>query len=165
MASRATTGSWPWAPEVTADSLLASQHEGRRRFLELVADLRPELHRYCARMTGSTADGEDIVQDTLARAYYLLPEMTELPAFRTWLFRIAHNRALDHLKRYLTNYARIPDWSLAPAWLEGREVIAHRPSRALRARYQVELNVFCQERTHAVPFAVIEQGDIARHKG
>jgi RNA polymerase sigma-70 factor (ECF subfamily) len=66
----------------------------------LVADLRPELHRYCARMLGSTADGEDIVQDTLARAYYLLPEMEELPALRPWLFRIAHNRALDHLRRY-----------------------------------------------------------------
>ena len=82
------------------DSLIAVQHEGRRRFLELVADLRPELHRYCARMTGSVADGEDIVQETLARAYYLLPEMDEVPAFRPWLFRIAHNRALDHLGRY-----------------------------------------------------------------
>jgi RNA polymerase sigma factor (sigma-70 family) len=82
------------------DSLIAVQHEGRRRFLELVADLRPELHRYCARMTGSVADGEDIVQETLARAYYLLPEMDEVPAFRPWLFRIAHNRALDHLRRY-----------------------------------------------------------------
>jgi RNA polymerase sigma-70 factor (ECF subfamily) len=82
------------------DSLIAVQHEGRRRFLELVADLRPELHRYCARMTGSVADGEDIVQETLARAYYLLPEMEEVPAFRPWLFRIAHNRALDHLRRY-----------------------------------------------------------------
>jgi RNA polymerase sigma factor (sigma-70 family) len=85
---------------VADDPLLAAQHEGRRRFLELVADLRPELHRYCARMTGSIADGEDIVQDTLGRAYYLLPEMNELPAFRPWLFRIAHNRALDHLRRY-----------------------------------------------------------------
>jgi RNA polymerase sigma factor (sigma-70 family) len=82
------------------DSLIAVQHEGRRRFLELVADLRPELHRYVARMTGSVADGEDIVQETLARAYYLLPEMDEVPAFRPWLFRIAHNRALDHLRRY-----------------------------------------------------------------
>jgi RNA polymerase sigma-70 factor, ECF subfamily len=82
------------------DSMVAVQHESRRRFLELVAGLRPELHRYCARMTGSVADGEDIVQETLARAYYLLPEMDEVPAFRPWLFRIAHNRALDHLRRY-----------------------------------------------------------------
>ena len=82
------------------DTMLSAQHEARRRFLELVANLRPELHRYCARMTGSITDGEDIVQETLARAYYLLPEMDQMPAFRPWLFRIAHNRALDHLRRY-----------------------------------------------------------------
>jgi RNA polymerase sigma factor (sigma-70 family) len=74
--------------------------EGRRRFLALVEDLRPDLHRYCARMVGSLADGEDIVQDTLATAYYELSSLNELPALRSWLFRIAHNRALDHLRRY-----------------------------------------------------------------
>jgi RNA polymerase sigma factor (sigma-70 family) len=51
-------------------------------------------------MTGSIADGEDVVQDTLARAYYELPELKELPAMRSWLFRIAHNRALDYVRRY-----------------------------------------------------------------
>ena len=110
------------------DPLLVAQHEGRRRFLELVADLRPELHRYCARMTGSIADGEDIVQDTLARAYYLLPEMNELPAFRPWLFRIAHNRALDYLRRYETRMGEPLDASqdnaIDPAPDPG-DVIAH----------------------------------------
>lgn len=81
-------------------SLIAAQHESRRRFLELVAEIRPELHRYAARMVGSITDGEDVVQDTLARAYYALPEMETMPQFRPWLFRIAHHRALDHLKRY-----------------------------------------------------------------
>jgi RNA polymerase sigma-70 factor (ECF subfamily) len=79
---------------------LGELHEGRRRFLELVADVRPELHRYCARMTGSIADGEDVVQDTLARAYYALSEMETVPPLRPWLFRIAHNGAIDHLRRY-----------------------------------------------------------------
>jgi DNA-directed RNA polymerase specialized sigma24 family protein len=51
-------------------------------------------------MTGSIADGEDIAQDTLARASYELPELNELSAMRSWLFRIAHNRALDYLRRY-----------------------------------------------------------------
>lgn len=81
-------------------SLIAAQHENRRRFLELVAEIRPELHRYCARMVGSITDGEDVVQDALARAYYALPEMETMPPLRPWLFRIAHHRALDHLKRY-----------------------------------------------------------------
>jgi RNA polymerase sigma-70 factor (ECF subfamily) len=73
---------------------------GRERFLALVADIRPDLHRYCARMTGSVSDGEDIVQETLARAYYALSEMDTMPSLRSWLFQIAHGRAIDHLRRY-----------------------------------------------------------------
>ena len=81
-------------------SILSELQEGRRQFLALVEDVRPQLHRYCARMTGSVVEGEDIVQDTLAHAYYELAELKELPAMRSWLFRIAHNRALDYLRRY-----------------------------------------------------------------
>src|SRR5262244_819148 len=82
------------------DSILFQLDESRRQFLALVNDVRPDLHRYCARMTGSIADGEDVVQDTLARAYYELPALKELPPLRPWLFRIAHNRAIDYLRRY-----------------------------------------------------------------
>jgi RNA polymerase sigma-70 factor (ECF subfamily) len=78
--------------------ILSKLDQGRREFLVLVEEIRPDLHRYCARMTGSIADGEDVVQDTLARAYYELSQLRELPTLRTWLFRIAHNRALDHLR-------------------------------------------------------------------
>ena len=81
------------------DALIDVLERGRHRFLGLVADIRPELLRYCARMTGSVADGEDVVQDTLARASYELSQMKEIPALRPWLFRIAHNRAIDHWRR------------------------------------------------------------------
>jgi RNA polymerase sigma-70 factor (ECF subfamily) len=76
--------------------LISVLEEGRRQFLALVDHVRPELLRYCTRMTGSVADGEDVVQDTLARACYELPQMKELPPLRPWLFRIAHHRAIDH---------------------------------------------------------------------
>jgi RNA polymerase sigma factor (sigma-70 family) len=86
------------------DTLASELDAGRKRFLALVADIRPDLHRYCARITGSVTEGEDIVQDTLARAYYALPELETrpetLPSLRSWLFTIAHHRALDHLRRY-----------------------------------------------------------------
>src|SRR5215510_11228050 len=82
------------------DELVSQLQASRLRFLELVEGLRPDLHRYCARMTGSIADGEDVVQDALARAYYELSGLKELPALRSWLFQIAHNRALDFLRRY-----------------------------------------------------------------
>jgi RNA polymerase sigma factor (sigma-70 family) len=66
-------------------------------------ELRPELHRYCARLMGSVIEGEDVVQDTLARAFVALQELeekglAEMPPLRPWLFRIAHNRALDLLR-------------------------------------------------------------------
>jgi RNA polymerase sigma factor (sigma-70 family) len=83
-----------------SDFPLPELQQGRQRFLDLVAAIRPELHRYCARMTGSVAEGEDIVQETLARAYYALSEFEQLPPLRPWLFTIAHRRALDHLRRY-----------------------------------------------------------------
>src|SRR3954462_9064587 len=66
----------------------------------MVGEVRPELHRYCARLTGSVIDGEDIVQETLARAFYGLSLQPELPPLRPWLFRIAHNAALDFLKSH-----------------------------------------------------------------
>jgi RNA polymerase sigma-70 factor (ECF subfamily) len=61
--------------------------------------LRPELHRYCARMTGSVVDGEDLVQDTLVEALTSAP--THDPArLRAWAFRTAHNRAIDRWRSY-----------------------------------------------------------------
>ena len=67
-------------------------------FVELASELRPELHRYCARLLGSVIDGEDVVQDTLIKAYMSLRDLNEIPVLRPWLFRIAHNGAIDLLR-------------------------------------------------------------------
>jgi RNA polymerase sigma-70 factor (ECF subfamily) len=72
----------------------------RAEFDGLVKDVRPQLLRYCARMTGSAVDGEDIVQDALAKVYYQLPQLGHVHNLRAWLFRVAHNKALDYLRRY-----------------------------------------------------------------
>ena len=66
----------------------------------MVESLRPELHRYCARLTGSVIEGEDLVQDALAKAFYALSLQPEVPPLRPWLFRIAHNQAMDFLKSH-----------------------------------------------------------------
>lgn len=71
----------------------------RDRFEGLVGELRPKLHRYCARMTGSAVDGEDIVQDALMKAFAVLPNVGVIDNPEGWLFRIAHNTALDFLRR------------------------------------------------------------------
>jgi RNA polymerase sigma factor (sigma-70 family) len=75
-----------------------SNHDRQARLLALAAEVRPELHRYCARLMGSVIDGEDVVQDTLLRALVALQDLEETPPLRPWLFRVAHNRALDLLR-------------------------------------------------------------------
>jgi RNA polymerase sigma-70 factor (ECF subfamily) len=67
-------------------------------FLSLAAELRSELHRYCARLTGSVIDGEDVVQDSIAKGLAALDMLEAATPMRAWLFRIAHNRALDLLR-------------------------------------------------------------------
>jgi RNA polymerase sigma-70 factor (ECF subfamily) len=74
--------------------------DAREQFLAMVQGVRPELHRYCARLTGSVIEGEDIVQEALAKAFYALSLAPEVPPLRPWLFRIAHNAAVDYLKSY-----------------------------------------------------------------
>src|SRR5512144_662781 len=68
-------------------------------FLETIGYLRPRLHRYCARMTGSVTDGEDVVQDALFRAYRSLDTFDDSRPLIPWLFRIAHNQCIDFLRR------------------------------------------------------------------
>jgi RNA polymerase sigma-70 factor (ECF subfamily) len=92
--------------------------DAREQFLALVDHVRPELHRYCARLTGSVIEGEDIVQDTLAKAFYALSMSADVPPLRPWLFRIAHNAAIDFLRghgRKLTDPSDELDALPAPA--------------------------------------------------
>lgn len=65
----------------------------------LLVAMRPKLHRYCARMVGSVIDGEDVLQDALIKAVEARPGAGAIHNPQGWLFRIAHNTALDFLRR------------------------------------------------------------------
>lgn len=65
--------------------------------------LRPRLHRYCARMTGSTFAGEDVLQDSLIKALHARAQGTQVDNFEAWLYRIAHNTSLDFLRERSRN--------------------------------------------------------------
>jgi RNA polymerase sigma factor (sigma-70 family) len=82
------------------DAMSASERRLDRTALEaMLSDLRPKLHRYCARMAGSVIDGEDIVQETLLKALQAVDGNAAVERPEQWLFRIAHNAAQDHLRR------------------------------------------------------------------
>jgi RNA polymerase sigma-70 factor (ECF subfamily) len=77
-------------------------------FPQLMLQVRARLHRYCARMTGSVLDGEDIVQETLIKANENY-DATRVQNVEGWLFRIAHNTAMDFLRKRARDQAVFDD--------------------------------------------------------
>jgi RNA polymerase sigma-70 factor (ECF subfamily) len=68
-------------------------------FAALVEPLRRGLHLHCYRMLGSYDDAEDLVQETLLRAWRGRSSFEGRAQFRTWLYRIATNACLNALER------------------------------------------------------------------
>lgn len=85
--------------QTTTTALQASLEVSRRQFLAAVGELRPKLHRFCTRMCGSVLDGEDVVQEALAQAFYNLPSLKDQGRLEPWLFRIAHHKCIDLLRQ------------------------------------------------------------------
>ncbi|MFZ2075516.1 MAG: RNA polymerase sigma factor, partial [Xanthobacteraceae bacterium] len=103
--------------------------EARVAFDRLLGELRPKLHRYCARMTGSVIDGEDVVQEAIVKAIEALPDVGAIEHPQGWLFRIAHNAALDFLRRRARQNAALsaedPDMVVDPvSTTDNRQIAA-----------------------------------------
>ena len=71
-----------------------------RRYLDALAPLRADLHRYCCRLTGNVWDGEDLLQDTLIRIFSMLGKVdVQLQNPRAYLIRTATNLWIDRSRR------------------------------------------------------------------
>lgn len=80
--------------------LLARAQAGdERAFRELVEAHRQALQVHCYRMLGSQLDAEDVVQETLLRAWNAIARFEPRASIRTWLYRIATNACLDEIER------------------------------------------------------------------
>lgn len=93
-------------------------------FEEHLKTLRPRLHRYCARMTGSAVSGEDVVQDTLLKAFNARSQGIEVENNEGWLFRIAHNTSLDFLRSRARNMVVPLTKDIEAAPLSGIDTVA-----------------------------------------
>ena len=65
----------------------------------VLEDLRPRLHRYCARMAGSVIDGEDVMQEAFLKILDSFPGFAAVDNPGGWVFRVTHRVALDFLRR------------------------------------------------------------------
>ncbi len=86
------------APDSEIQLLIERARSGdTRAFEDLARREERALYRHALRIVGTTSDAEDIVQDALFSAWRSIASFQGL-SFRAWLFRIATNRALDHLR-------------------------------------------------------------------
>ncbi|GLV60715.1 ECF RNA polymerase sigma factor SigG [Dictyobacter sp. S3.2.2.5] len=77
---------------------LAAQAGDQKAFETLVGAYQRELLVHCYRMLGSFHDAEDLLQETLLRAWEKHTTLTNPGAYRSWLYRIATNLCLDRLR-------------------------------------------------------------------
>ena len=107
-----------------------------------MSGLRPKLHRFCARMTGSVIDGEDVVQEVYVKALEAAAATGTIENLEGWLFRIAHNAALDFLRRRKRQSVVLSDEALAmiadPAAEADRRLVAAASLRAFMELTAIE---------------------------
>jgi RNA polymerase sigma-70 factor (TIGR02960 family) len=81
-----------------AQLLARAQSGDEVAFRALTESLRGELQVHCYRIVGSVQDAEDLVQETLVAAWRGLEGFQGRASVRSWLYRIATNRCLNHVR-------------------------------------------------------------------
>src|SRR4051812_7380675 len=81
-----------------AEQIATARAGGEGAFLSLAGPLRRELQAHCYRMVGSLHDAEDLVQETLLRAWRGIDRFEGRASLRGWLYKIATNACFDHLE-------------------------------------------------------------------
>jgi RNA polymerase sigma-70 factor, ECF subfamily len=104
------------APNDPMNELAATVKTSWQRFLDVYEPLRPELYRYCRYLTRSPWDAEDLVQDTLARAFATLGCLFQPPPNpKAWMFRVASNLWVDRMRRAREVPGELPERGAEPA--------------------------------------------------
>jgi RNA polymerase sigma-70 factor (ECF subfamily) len=98
------------------------RHGDEHAFGILVERHRGELRVHCYRMLGSLTDAEDLVQETMLRAWRSRSTYAGRASARAWLYRIATNACLDFLRTHPERVVPMGDGSAPPPselpWLE-----------------------------------------------
>jgi len=111
---------WEGDPPMGAieqDVARAARAGDEAAFAALAERHRRELHVHCYRMLASFDEAEDLVQETLLRAWRARETFEGGPAFRAWLYKIATNACLDALRRRSRRVPSVSSFAELP-WLQ-----------------------------------------------
>ncbi|NCO33010.1 MAG: sigma-70 family RNA polymerase sigma factor [Armatimonadetes bacterium] len=99
--------SHPLSPESVAPhdgaekELIARCLDGNLETFDRLMEMHEtQIYNLAYRMIGNREDAADLTQDAFIRAFHALPRFRGGSAFSTWLYRIATNVCLDHIKKY-----------------------------------------------------------------
>ncbi|MCK9382543.1 MAG: sigma-70 family RNA polymerase sigma factor [Sulfuritalea sp.] len=127
------------ADDAESELIARAQEGDHRAFAALVRRYQDRVFRFILRLIGARDEAMDLTQETFMKAHQALPGWRPEAQFRTWLFRIAHNAALDVLRRR----ERIEFVSFAdlPAGEEDHALPdpARQPDQRLADRQSIEL--------------------------
>src|SRR6266536_5898038 len=126
-----------------AARLAAARNGDQHAFGSLIEPYQRELQVHCYRLLGSLQDAEDLVQETLLRAWRRIDSFEGRASFRAWLYKIATNACFDTLDKrrrrdlpHTAGQAAGPGEPMAapldqqfwleplPSWYRGQEAIA-----------------------------------------
>jgi RNA polymerase sigma-70 factor, ECF subfamily len=136
----------------------ATNGELSARFQSDVSPLREPLYRHARRMTRNHADAEDLVQDTMMKAYANLGSFKQGSNFRGWLFRIMTNTYINGYRKKHRHPAHYPSGLITDALLA---TAAHHSSADPRSAEEHALNRLGDSTFRAAMCALPEQYRLA----
>ncbi len=142
------------------ESLVARVRAGESEpYGELIQRYEGKLGRYIRKFVPNQAEQEDVLQDVFIKAYRNLNGFDVERRFSPWLYRIAHNEALNHIKKHKREPLIIDEheWEVADERLDLSREMDHTFTREtmaaalgqLKSKYREPLVLFYfEERTY-----------------
>lgn len=108
-----------WSTQSERIVVVQAQARDPAAFRELVERYQRRLAYYIRRVTGDEHGAFDVMQEVWLAVFRRLASLESPEAFRVWLYKIAHDASVDHLRRSLRQPAPLIDEALVCDELDG----------------------------------------------
>ena len=94
------------------DQLVGHYLDGdRTAFDELMIRYQRRIYRVCYRFVENREDAMDLAQDVFIKAFQNLPTFRRECSLKTWLYRIAFNHCINHVKKHSQEFVEVNEYS------------------------------------------------------